>query len=153
MRILIAEDESVVRDVVRVTLEMNGHEVFVAANGRDALDIVERDHERFDLVLTDVIMPQMGGKELAAHLVSRSPATKILFMSGYTDDGLMYGDLERGTAFLEKPFTPDTLILSVNDLLAEKNLWPLPGQPEEPDCVILRRPGTDSSKLHQSASS
>lgn len=135
MRILIAEDESVVRDVVRVTLEMSGHEVFVAANGRDALDLVERDHEGFDLVLTDVIMPQMGGKELAAHLASRFPATKILYMSGYTDDALMYGVLERGTAFLEKPFTPHTLIRSVNDLLAEKNHWPLPGHTEEAGCV------------------
>ena len=131
MRILIAEDESVVRDVVRVTLEIHGHEVFVAANGRDALDIVERDHEGFDLVLTDVIMPQMGGKELAAHLASRFPATKILYMSGYNDDGLMYGVLETGTAFLEKPFTPDTLILTVNDLLDEKSHWPLPDHPEE----------------------
>lgn len=109
-----------VRNVVRVTLETSGHEVFVAANGREALDIVEREHEEFDLVLTDVIMPQMGGKELAAHLTSQFPATKILYMSGYTDDAVMHGVLKPGTAFLEKPFTPDTLIRSVSDLLAQK---------------------------------
>jgi len=67
-----------------------------------------------------VIMPQMGGKELAAHLASRFPATKILYMSGYTDDALMQGALETGTGFLEKPFTPDTLTRSVSDLLAQK---------------------------------
>lgn len=119
MRILIAEDESVVRDVMRVTLELSGHEVFVAANGREALDVIERDHDGIDLVLTDVIMPQMGGKELAAHLASRFPATKILYMSGYIDDALMHRVRERGAAFLEKPFTPGTLIRSVNELLAQ----------------------------------
>ena len=114
-----------VRNVARIMLETSGHKVFVAANGREALDIVERENEAIDLVLTDVIMPQMGGKELAAHLASRAPATKILYMSGYTDDALMNGGMETGTAFLEKPFTPDTLIRSVNDLLAQRTVGDL----------------------------
>jgi CheY-like chemotaxis protein len=131
MRILIAEDESVVRAVARVMLETSGHEVFVAANGREALNIVEREHESIDLVLTDVIMPQMGGKELAAHLASRSPATKILYMSAYTD-ALMHGALETGTGFLEKPFTPDKLLRSVSDLLAQSPTLPLPSNRKSP---------------------
>ena len=152
MRILIAEDESVVRDVARLMLKISGHEVLVAANGREALDIVEREHEGIDLVLTDVIMPLMGGKELAAHLASRFPATKILYMSGYTDDALMCGPLETGIAFLEKPFTRDTLIRSVNYLLAEKNHWLLPGHPEEAGCANPQsRPKTDSGQLRQLA--
>jgi PAS domain S-box-containing protein len=124
--ILLVEDEPMVRNIARTTLEMSGYKVIEAANGREALHIVDQKQEPIDLVLTDVIMPQMGGRELAAHLSARLPATKILYMSGYTDDALMHhGVLETNIAFLEKPFTPDTLSHKVRDLLEQKDHLPL----------------------------
>lgn len=118
--ILLVEDEPMVREIARRTLEMSGYKVLEAANGRDALDVVAQEQGSIDLVLTDVIMPQMGGRELAAHLTSRLPLTKILYMSGYTDHALTHnGILETNIAFLEKPFTPDTLSRRVRDLLEE----------------------------------
>jgi PAS domain S-box-containing protein len=132
--ILLVEDEPMVRNIARKTLEMSGYKVLEAANGREALDIVEQEREAIDLVVTDVIMPQMGGRELAAHLTSLVPGTKILYMSGYTDDALMHhGVLETDFAFLEKPFTPDTLSRRVRDLLEQKDHLPPHIQPGSPD--------------------
>lgn len=132
--VLLVEDEPMVRSIARSTLEMSGYRVIEAANGREALVIVDQQEETIDLVLTDVMMPQMGGRELAAHVTSRLPGTKILYMSGYTDDALMHhGVLKTNIAFLEKPFTPDTLSRRVRDILGEKDYPVLPPQPEVRD--------------------
>ncbi len=116
--ILLVEDEPMVRAIARETLEMSGYRVFEAANGHEALSITESLEERIDLVLTDVIMPQLGGKEMTEQLVLRRPDAKILYMSGYTDDALLHqGILDEGIAFLEKPFTPDSLSKRVREVL------------------------------------
>lgn len=132
--ILLVEDEPMVRDIARKTLEMSGYRVLEAANGREALHIVEQEQDAIDLVLTDVIMPHMGGRDLAAKLSSLLPGTKILYMSGYTDDALMHhGVLQTNFAFLEKPFTPETLSGRVRDLLDQKGHLPLATTLETPD--------------------
>jgi CheY-like chemotaxis protein len=100
-------------------LKNQGYTVLRAMNGQDALRLA-REHEGspIRLVITDVIMPQMGGKVMAEWLKSHSPDLKILFTSGYTDDAIVhYGVLEPGVVFLPKPYTPATLARKVRELL------------------------------------
>jgi two-component system cell cycle sensor histidine kinase/response regulator CckA len=117
--ILIVEDEPAVRQLARSVLEIQGYEVLAASNGQDALRVA-RDHHGspLRLVVTDVIMPQMGGKIMAEWLKSSYPGLKILFTSGYTDDAIAHhGVLERGVEFLPKPYTPSTLTRKVREML------------------------------------
>ncbi|MCC5847470.1 MAG: PAS domain S-box protein [Verrucomicrobia bacterium] len=104
--ILMVEDEEGVRKIARIALETQGYTVLVAAGGTDAIHIAERHSGPIHLVLTDVVMPDMGGVKLAEALRSRHPDIKILFMSGYTDDALIRHGVTGGTdTFLQKPFT------------------------------------------------
>jgi PAS domain S-box-containing protein len=119
--ILLVEDELMVRNIARETLEMNGYKVLEAANGSEALSISGPYGETIDLLLTDVVMPGMSGKELAGLLSSSRPETKVLYMSGYTEDAIVHhGVLEEGILFLEKPFVPDALALKVREVLNQK---------------------------------
>jgi PAS domain S-box-containing protein len=116
--VLLVEDEEVVRDMVCDMLRESGYEVLVAKDGSEALVV----HERFDgeihLMLTDVVMPQMSGRELAEVLTPMRRAMKVLYMSGYTDDAIVHhGVLEEGTPFIEKPFSPDALARRVREIL------------------------------------
>jgi len=116
--ILLVEDEAVVRQLVRGVLQMNGFNVIEATNGLEALATSQEYAGPIDLLLTDVVMPRMGGRELAEHLRQMRPATKSLFMSGYTDDAIVHhGVLDAGLAFIQKPFTPAALIRKVRELL------------------------------------
>jgi CheY-like chemotaxis protein len=116
--LLLVEDEEGVRDLAREVLEARGYRVLAAANGAEALAVFRAATEPFDLIVTDVIMPQMGGKELAERLAAERPGLKVLFMSGYTDEAIaQHGVLDRQTALLEKPFTPDTLARKVREVL------------------------------------
>jgi PAS domain S-box-containing protein len=116
--ILLVEDELMVRNIARETLEMNGYKVIEAADGHEALLLSDPYTANIDLLVTDVVMPGMSGRELAEQLTSSRPKTKVLFMSGYTDDAIVHhGVLEEGAMFLEKPFAPDALALKVREVL------------------------------------
>jgi signal transduction histidine kinase len=117
--LLIVEDEPSVRHLARRLLEAQGYEVLSASNGQEALHVA-RDHKGapIRLVVTDVMMPQMGGKVMAEWLRTTYPDLKILFTSGYTDDAIaQHGVLETGVEFLAKPYTPATLTRKVRELL------------------------------------
>src|SRR5207248_412442 len=100
-RILLVEDEPVVRSLIEQMLASSGYDVVSAEDGRDALARVNASDGRIDLLLTDVVMPRMSGHELAAKLRSRHPETRVLYTSGYTDSGAV---LDEDEHFLQKPF-------------------------------------------------
>ena len=117
--LLVVEDEPSVRHLARSVLEAQGYEVLSASNGQDALHVA-REHKGspIRLVVTDVIMPLMGGKVMAEWLKTTYPDLKILFTSGYTDDAIAHhGVLEPGVEFLPKPYTPATLARKVREML------------------------------------
>jgi len=116
--ILIVEDQDEVRKLTRRMLEARGYRVLVAASGADALRIAREAAERIDLLLTDVIMPGMSGREVALLLGPAHPNMRVLFVSGYTDESIVHeGILEPGIAFLQKPFTAEALARKVREVL------------------------------------
>jgi two-component system, cell cycle sensor histidine kinase and response regulator CckA len=116
--ILLVEDEEIVRNLLRDILEMEGYEVIVAENGQDALQACARQREQIHLLMTDVVMPGMSGRELVAQLTGQCAGLKVLYMSGYTDDAIVrHGVLDEGVAFLQKPFTPDAATRKVREVL------------------------------------
>ena len=124
--VLLVEDEPSVRQLVRVVLQTQGYEVLSAASGQDGLRVA-REHKgsAIRLVVTDVVMPKMGGKVMAEWLKSTDPDLKVLFTSGYTDEAIAhYGMLDPGVAFLPKPYTPATLARKVRELLDNGILLP-----------------------------
>jgi two-component system, cell cycle sensor histidine kinase and response regulator CckA len=117
--VLVVEDELAVRELVRKVLERSGYRVIVAATPREALEIVDKDPAAIDLLMSDVVLPQMGGRALAEQLTAKVPTMRILFMSGYTDDAIVHhGVLDPGTPFLQKPFTARGLTGKVREVLA-----------------------------------
>jgi two-component system, cell cycle sensor histidine kinase and response regulator CckA len=117
--ILVVEDEAGIRALVRKILRRQGYEVLEAANGQDALALCREHGKRVELLITDVLMPQMGGRELVERLQTQGHDMKVLYVSGYTDDTTVYsGDLPPGTAFLQKPFTLGSLLDKVKEVLA-----------------------------------
>jgi two-component system, cell cycle sensor histidine kinase and response regulator CckA len=118
--ILVVEDEAGIRALVRKILRRQGYEVLEAANGQDALTLCREHGQRIELLITDVLMPQMGGRELVERLQTQGHDMKVLYVSGYTDDTTVYsGDLPPGTAFLQKPFTLGSLLDKVKEVLAQ----------------------------------
>ena len=118
--LLLVEDDADVRAFLQQALELDGFSVIAAHNGIAALDIAAARSAPVDLLVTDVVMPQMGGPQLASELEKRWPALKVLFLSGYANDWLSEADLRREqAAFLEKPFNVRTLIGRVRELLAK----------------------------------
>ncbi len=116
--LLVVEDELSVRALAKRVLEANGYTVLVAGNGAQALAVAHEVRGRIDLVVSDVIMPGMGGRELAEQLMALRPGIKVLFVSGYTDDTIMdQGVLMAGTAYLQKPFSPHGLAAKVREVL------------------------------------
>ena len=116
--ILLVEDEDQVRAVARGILKRQGYRIVEARNGGEALLLCEKHPGAIDLLLSDVVMPQMSGPELAQRLAAVRPTMKILCMSGYTDDAVVrHGALEAGIAFIQKPFTPETLARKVREVL------------------------------------
>jgi len=118
--ILVVEDEAGIRALVRKILRRQGYEVLEAANGQDALALCREHGQRVELLITDVLMPQMGGRELVERLQTQGHDMNVLYVSGYTDDATVYsGDLPTGTAFLQKPFTLGSLLDKVKEVLAK----------------------------------
>jgi len=116
--VLLVEDAAAVRAVARQVLQRQGYRVLEAADGEDALYLAARHQGTIDLVLTDVVMPRAGGRELAERLLAVRPDTRVLYMSGYTDDSVVrHGILEGGVAYLQKPFSPEGLARKVRDVL------------------------------------
>jgi two-component system, cell cycle sensor histidine kinase and response regulator CckA len=116
--ILVVEDDPVVRGIIQEVLGLNGYRVVEAANGKDAIARCRHHDGPLDLLLTDVVMPHLGGRQLAQQLRGRYPHMKVLFMSGYMDDAILREGLSReGMAFLPKPFSPEALEQKIRDIL------------------------------------
>jgi signal transduction histidine kinase/ActR/RegA family two-component response regulator len=116
--ILVVEDEQALRALIKAVLGRSGYQVLEAQNGEEALELISQNRTRIDLVATDVIMPKMGGVELVERLMHVRPDTKILFLSGYTDDAITtQGVFNEESPFLQKPFTPDALACKVREVL------------------------------------
>ena len=119
--ILLVEDDETVRKLAHEVLENCGYRLLEAADGVAALSVCERYEEPIHLLLTDVVMPRMGGRGVADRLAQLHPEMKVLYMSGYTDDVIVHhGGLDEGTHFLQKPFTPEDLLRKVREVLDAK---------------------------------
>ena len=116
--VLLVEDDEAVRMLARGILEKNGYTVIVASNGTEALEKCRTHKGVIQLLITDVVMPQMGGPELVYSLSGQRPETKVLYMSGYASKGVVQQKvIEEGAQFLQKPFTPTRLAQKVRDVL------------------------------------
>ncbi len=116
--VLVAEDAGGVRTVARQVLKRHGYVVLTAADGETALELAAEQAGAIHLLVTDVIMPEMSGRQLADRLREARPDLKVLYVSGYTDDAIVrHGILEPGIAFLQKPFTPEALARKVREVL------------------------------------
>ncbi|HEX3644407.1 MAG TPA: response regulator [Vicinamibacterales bacterium] len=115
--ILVVEDEEAVRELIAKALRRYGYEVLVAATPRAAL-VVASEAGRIQLLISDMVLPEMSGRELASRMLARQEGMRVLFMSGYTDHAILEGGiLEPGMSFLQKPFTPPALANKVREVL------------------------------------
>ena len=116
--ILLVEDEETVRIYAERVLFECGYRVLTAANGEEAVQVAEKFLDQVDALITDVVMPRMGGRQLAETLRARKPGLKVLFMSGYTDDAVLrYGVLAAESVFLQKPFSSSALSQKIRDVM------------------------------------
>jgi PAS domain S-box-containing protein len=116
--VLLVEDEDALRELARQVLEGHGYTVLEARSGVAALELAETHAGPIHLLVTDVVMPQMPGRELAEQLAVRLPALRVLFMSGYAEQAVLrHGVLGEGTAFIQKPFGPDSFLTKVREVL------------------------------------
>ena len=112
------EDEDAVRSLAATRSQMQGYTVLEARDGEEALRVAEQHRGQIHLLMTDVVMPRMGGRQVAERLAQEQPGVKVLFLSGYTDDAVVrHGIVEAEVGFLQKPFTPMRLAQKVRDVL------------------------------------
>ena len=120
--VLIVEDDNSLRKFAKKALQRHGYRVLDAENGEDALRVSEAHDGLIDLMITDVVMPRMGGREAANRLQPLYPQMKVLYMSGYTDNAIVHhGVLKPGLNFIEKPFSPEGLAHKVREVLDAEN--------------------------------
>ena len=120
--VLLVEDDEQVRNIAAAVLKARGYRVLVAMNGEDALEKAALHRGQIDLLVTDVIMPKMGGSELAERLCPECPEMRVLFISGYTENAAIHkGVMTPGLHHLDKPFSPDALARKVSDVLLPRN--------------------------------
>lgn len=116
--VLIVEDDNRLRKVVCTVLKQFGYKVVEAQSGKEAIASIHGREDPVDLIITDVVMPNMNGKETAAQVEALQPGIKVIFMSGYTDNAIVHhGVLTKGLNFLEKPFSPETLLKMVRKVM------------------------------------
>ncbi len=116
--ILVVEDDEMIRNLVQKVLRTNGYTVLVAANGGDAERVSAQHEGPIHLLMTDVVLPGLNGREVARRVVAARPGIRVLYLSGYTDDAIVHhGVLESGVEFLQKPFTPAVLGRKVREVL------------------------------------
>jgi CheY-like chemotaxis protein len=119
--VLLVEDEESLRELIGEILEANGYEVLVAEDPAKAIEAAERHQGVIHLLLTDVVMPGMNGRELALRVKERRPAIRVLYMSGYTEDTIAHrGVLETGALLISKPFTQDALTRKLREALGPR---------------------------------
>jgi len=118
--LLLVEDDDAVRALIRFTLQRCGYTVLEASHGEEAIKVATNHQEKIHLLVTDVVMPGMGGRVLAERLLSLRPEMKVLYLSGYTDDAVVrHGILHQEVNFLQKPFSPKALAHEVREVLAK----------------------------------
>ncbi|MGB8012994.1 MAG: PAS domain S-box protein [Terriglobales bacterium] len=123
--VLLVEDEESVRELVRITLVSRGYKVFEAENGEAGLNLAEACKQHIDILITDVVMPGIGGRELAKKLQALRPGISVLYLSGYTEDAVItQGVSGPTTAFLQKPFTLQNLAKKVREVLRARSAPP-----------------------------
>ena len=115
--VLVVEDEDQVRKLESEVLRARGYVVLEARDGREALSVCKAHQGKIDLLLSDVVMPELGGRELAERVLATRPDTKLLFMSGHTQDVILKKGVKAGTPFLQKPFAPNALADKVRAVL------------------------------------
>ncbi len=117
--VLLVEDDVTVRELASRMLQRLGYKTLVAVNGAQARALTESHRGTIDLLMTDIIMPDVNGKELAAEILSRRPQLRVLYVSGYTDPGLVQLDANKGTThFISKPFSLHALARKIREVLS-----------------------------------
>jgi CheY-like chemotaxis protein len=111
------EDDAAVRKISHAILEELGYRVLLASSGAEAVELVRLDPAAIDLLLTDLVMPGMSGREVAQAVTTLRPGVKVLYMSGYTDDAAVRHGLDNGIVFVQKPFASATLARKVREAL------------------------------------
>jgi hypothetical protein len=129
--VLLVEDDDSLRELTRRILDSNGYKVIAAAHPAEAEQLF-RCHTPVDLLLTDVVMPGISGKQLADRLVESQPGLRVVFMSGYTDEAIVHrGVLEPGTHFLQKPFSPQALLAKLHQVLEDEMACAVPAESDD----------------------
>ena len=145
--ILLVEDAEPLRLLAKLFLKGNGYQVLMAADGAEAQQVAAQNHGPIHLLLTDVVMPGINGRVLAERLASLHPAMKVLYMSGYTDSFIAgHGVLEEGTHLLHKPFTEETLMRKVRELLDVSKETQKTDNVEDTELPVVGRPGVKSGR-------
>jgi two-component system cell cycle sensor histidine kinase/response regulator CckA len=121
-KVLLVEDDEQVRTFIRMLLSTNGYQVLEASNGAKGLELAEAEAANIDLLLSDMLLPELSGFDLAQKALERNPELKVLFMTGYVEGDIVQRCMsELGASFLDKPFQPATLLSRVHDAIASTN--------------------------------